>query len=171
MVRVAGLRQQLLGGVLETGPDGMLPAEQLTSISDVAHGMVSDQYKSWRTEVLPSLGAAGGAILGPDDMTPEQRAQARAHFATHVFPALTPLAVDPGHPFPHLKNKSLNIAVTLRKEGGRRRGYQREMSLAVVQVPSVLGRLVPLPSTSGRVFIPLEALIAAHVGDLFPGYA
>src|SRR5205085_20335 len=90
---------------------------------------------------------------------------------THVFPALTPLAVDPGHPFPHLRNKSINIVVTLRKEGARRRS-QRETSLAVVQVPAVLGRLVALPPSNGvgRAFIPLEALIAAHVGDLFPGY-
>ena len=169
MVRVAGLKQQQLGGVLETGPDGMLPAEQLASISDVAHGMVSDQYKSWRTEVLPSLAAAGLQILGPDDMAPDQRAAARAHFTTHVFPALTPLAVDPGHPFPHLRNKSLNIAVLLRKEGARRRS-QRETSLAVVQVPGVLGRLVALPAATGRAHVLLETLIASHVGDLFPGY-
>ena len=169
MVRVAGLKQQQLGGVLETGPDGMLPAEQLTSISEVAHGMVGDQYKSWRTEVLPALAAAALQILGPDDMTPEQRVAARGHFATHVFPALTPLAVDPGHPFPHLRNKSLNIAVLLRKEGARRRS-QRETSLAVVQVPGVLGRLVPLPAASGRAYVLLETLIASHVGDLFPGY-
>jgi polyphosphate kinase len=169
MVRVAGLKQQMLGGVVETGPDGMLAAEQLASISDVVHGMVTDQYKSWRTEVLPALASAGLNILGPDDMVPEQRAAARAHFATHVFPALTPLAVDPGHPFPHLRNKSLNIAVLLRKEGARRRS-QRETSLAVVQVPGVLGRLVPLPAASGRAYVLLETLIASHVGDLFPGY-
>jgi polyphosphate kinase len=169
MVRVAGLKQQLLGGVVETAADGMLPAEQLTAISDVAHDMVSNQYKSWRAEVLPALAAAGSAILGPDEMTPDQRAAARGHFTTHVFPALTPLAVDPGHPFPHLRNKSLNIAVLLRKEGARRRS-QRETSLAVVQVPGVLGRLVPLPAANGRAFVLLETLIAAHVGDLFPGY-
>jgi polyphosphate kinase len=102
-------------------------------------------------------------------MTPEQSSHARSHFGTHVFPALTPLAVDPGHPFPHLRNKSLNIAVLLRKEGARRRS-QRETSLAVVQVPSVLGRLVPLPAAQGRAYVLLETLIAANVGDLFPGY-
>src|SRR5262249_25811198 len=152
MVRVAGLKQQLTGGGVETGPHGMLPAlqlaaiEQLAGVDGRAHGMVAEQSRLWRGGLLPALAAVGVEILGADEMTSEQRAAARAHFATHVFPALTPLAVDPGHPFPHLRNKSLNIAVTLRKEGGRRRGGQREMSLAVVQVPGRLGRLVALPS-------------------------
>ncbi len=74
-------------------------------------------------------------------------------------------------PFPHLRSKSLNIAVTVRKQGGRRRSGLNGASLAVVQVPSVLGRLVPLPSASGRAYVFLETLIAMHLGDLFPGYA
>src|SRR5207253_3643037 len=138
---------------------------------DLAHAMVGDLYKSWRTEVLPALAAAGLQILGPDDMTPEQRVATRGHFATHVFPTLTPLAVDPGHPFPHLRNKSINVAVLLRKEGRRRRKDPRDSSLAVVQVPAVLERLVRIPSASGQAFALLEDIIAAFAGDLFPGYA
>ncbi|HJZ87556.1 MAG TPA: polyphosphate kinase 1 [Polyangia bacterium] len=171
MVRVAGLKQQLLGGVVEAPADGLLPAEQLAAISERAHTMLADQYRAWRGEILPGLASQGIAIVDPNEMTPEQRTAARAHFSTEVFPALTPLAVDPGHPFPHLRNKSLNIAVIVRKEGGRRRGVQRETLLAVVQVPAMLARLVPLPSASGRAFALLEALTAAYVGDLFPGYA
>jgi len=114
MVRVAGLQQQNLGGVAEAPADGLLPAEQLSAISERAHAMIADQYRVWQTELLPGLTAQGVAIVEPDEMTEEQRAASRAHFATQVFSALTPLAVDPGHPFPHLKNKSLNIAVTLR---------------------------------------------------------
>ena len=104
-------------------------------------------------------------------MTAEQRAAARAHYSSVVFPALTPLAVDPGHPFPHLRSKSLNIAVTVRKQGGRRRSGLNGAALAVVQVPSVLGRLVPLPSAErARLRASSETLIAMHLGDLFPGY-
>jgi polyphosphate kinase len=90
-----------------------------------------------------------------------------------VFPALTPLAVDPGHPFPHLRSKSLNIAVTVRKQSGRgrRRSGVNGTAIAVVQVPSVLDRLVPLPSAGGRAFVFLETLIAMHLADLFPGFA
>jgi polyphosphate kinase len=169
MVRVAGLKQQILGGVNETPADGLLPTEQLIGISELTHEMVSEQRATWKGEILPALTAQGIALIAPDEMSAEQRAVARVHFSTHVFPALTPLAVDPGHPFPHLRNKSINIAVILRREGARRRS-KSETSLAVVQVPGVLGRLVPLPSASGRAYVLLEALIAAHVGDLFPGY-
>jgi polyphosphate kinase len=107
-------------------------------------------------------------------MNAEQKAAAHAHFASTVFTALTPLAIDPGHPFPHLRNKSLNVAVLLRRKTRKRKRNPnpvelQQSSLAVVQLPSVLGRLVPLPSTDGRVFTMLGDLIAAYVGDLFPG--
>jgi polyphosphate kinase len=172
MVRVAGLKQQLALGIVETLADGMLPIDQLAAISEQAHGMIADVYRVWDQEIQGGLEALGVTIVQPDEMTPEQRAAARAHYSSVVFPALTPLAVDPGHPFPHLRSKSLNIAVTVRKVGGRRRtGVGQGPSLAVVQVPSVLGRLVPLPSSGGRAYIFLETLIAMHLGDLFPGYS
>jgi polyphosphate kinase len=171
MVRVAGLKQQILGGVAEAPADGMLPGDQLAAVSERTHGMVAEMYRLWRDELAPSLATCGRTLVDPAEMTAEQKQASRAHFTTHVFPALTPLAVDPGHPFPHLRNKSLNIAVLLRKEGTRRRAGLRDAPLAVVQVPSVLGRLVPLPSAQGNAFVLLEALIGAHVGDLFPGYA
>ncbi len=171
MVRVAGLKQQILGGVSDPTADGMLPAEQLAAISDRVHGIVGAQYRVWTEELLPALTANGVHILTAAGLTPEQREATRAHFVTAVFPALTPIGVDPGHPFPHLRNKSLNVAVLLQKEGKRGRRGGRPESLAVVQVPSVLPRLVPVPPADGRAYLLLEALIAAHVGEFFPGYA
>lgn len=171
MVRVAGIKQQLQGGVADLPADGMLPIEQLSAISERAHRMVDEQYRVWTRELLPLLGVNGLSVLHRDQLTPEQKTAAKSWFQSNVFPALTPLAVDPGHPFPHLRNKSLNLAVVVRRSGQRRRKELGESSLAVVQVPSVLPRLVPLPSTTGSAFLLLEELILLHVGELFPGFA
>jgi polyphosphate kinase len=173
MVRLAGLKQQQASGVAETAADGMLPADQLAVISDQVHAMVDAVYRLWREELLPKLASHGVAVLTRDKLTAEQKAAAKAYFSASVFPALTPLAVDPGHPFPHLRNKSLNVAVVLRREGPKRKRNVRETSLAVVQVPSVLSRLVTLPAPQGTVLavLPLEELISLCAGELFPGYA
>ncbi|MBK7863964.1 MAG: polyphosphate kinase 1 [Archangiaceae bacterium] len=176
MVRVAALKTQLTGGVVELPADGMLPAEQLQAISERTHQMVTEQGRIWQRELLPLLAANGLHLLERNQLSAEQKLAAKAHFQSSVFPALTPLAVDPGHPFPHLRNKSLNLVVALRREGRRRKRDvsttpSTELTMAVVQVPSVLSRLVPLPSTNGNAYLLLEELIAAHVGELFPGYA
>ena len=171
MVRVAGLKQQITGGVEETPADGMLPGEQLAAIRERARAMVAEEYRLWREEVTPLLAARGVTIVTREGLSAEQLKAARDYFSSSVFPALTPLAVDQGHPFPHLRNKSLNIAVLLRREGRRRRRETRESSLAVVQVPSVLKRLVPLPAPSGQVYLFLEELIALQAAVLFPGFA
>ncbi|XXF77050.1 polyphosphate kinase 1 [Myxococcaceae bacterium GXIMD 01537] len=171
MVRVAGLQRQLASGVAETAADGLLPAAQLAAIGARVHALLEDAYRLWREELRPGLAAAGVRVLGRDELSAEQKKAALAHFTASVFPALTPLAVDPGHPFPHLRNKSLNLAILLTREGPRRRRKVREASLAVVQVPSVLPRLVPLPVERGLGVLPLEELIALCAGDLFPGYA
>jgi len=173
MIRVAGLKQQILGEVADTQADGMTAVDQLAAISDKVHALVAEQDRIWREELCPQLAAAGVAIVSPDAFTPEQRTYARNHFTVNVFPALTPLAVDPGHPFPHLRNRSLNIAVILAKSrpGRRRARVPKEQLLAVVQVPMVLGRLVKLPSEPGKsAFALLGDVISAYVGDLFPGY-
>ena len=170
MVRVAGLKQQLASGVAEPAADGMLPAEQLTAISERVHALVEESSRLWVEELHPGLAAAGVALLTRDKLTAEQKAAARVYFNASVFPALTPLAVDPGHPFPHLRNKSLNVAVLLRREGPKRRRNMHSTSLAVVQVPSVLHRLVPVKADRGVAFLLLGELIALCAGDLFPGY-
>ncbi len=170
MVRVAGLKQQLASGVAETAADGMLPAEQLSAISERVHRLVDSASRLWVEELQPGLMAAGVCLLTRDKLTAEQKAAARTWFTTTVFPALTPLAVDPGHPFPHLRNKSLNVAVLLRREGPKRKRNVRSSSLAVVQVPSVLRQLVPMPVDKGLAFLLLGEVIALCAADLFPGY-
>jgi polyphosphate kinase len=170
MVRVAGLKQQILGGVIDAPADGLLPSEQLAAVSARVHDLVAVHDAVWREGIMPGLATAGLHLVPPSEMTPEQQQRIREHFVAHVFPALTPLAIDPGHPFPHLRNKSLNLAVLLRREGRRRRRSRAQL-IAVVQVPAVLPRVVRLPSESAAVFALLEEIIGEHARDLFPGYA
>jgi polyphosphate kinase len=187
MVRVAGLKQQLAGGVAETGPDAMLPADQLTAISERAHAVHASLYRLWREDLVPALTSNGLHLLARDHLTADQRQAARNHFLTSVFPALTPLAVDPGHPFPHLRNKSLNLAVLLTKNETTRKPAPKtrttkkpkpvaakpesSLSIAVVQVPAVLSRAVPLPCASGQAFLLLGELIGLFSAELFPGFS
>jgi polyphosphate kinase len=171
MVRVAGLKQLVAGGVVETGADGMLPTEQLAAISTRAHAMVADLYRNWQQQIAPGLAErAGLAILRPAQLGAEQKTFLEGRFRKDVWPVLTPLAVDQGHPFPVLRNRSLNLAVLLHKE--RQRVARRHAIFAVVQVPSVLPRLVevPGPAPYRTALLLLEDLITMHVGDLFPGF-
>jgi polyphosphate kinase len=180
MVRVAGVKQQVQGGVLDKTPDGMPPVDQLASIGKKAHALAVEQYRVWQD--LSALAAANGVrMLSGMDLTPEQQAAAKDHFLSQVFPALTPLAVDPAHPFPHVKNKSLNVAVRLRRKDlqvkkmkkkrvGRDAQSPSELALAIVQMPTVVARFVKLPAATGTAWLPLEDLIALHAGELFPGF-
>jgi polyphosphate kinase len=144
MVRVAGLKQQLSGNVAETPPDGLTAAEQLAAISQRTHAMVAEQYRIWRDEVAPGLASlAGVRLLRPGVLNAEQRALIIATFSREVWPVLTPLAVDSGHPFPTLRNRSLNLAISLQREKGK--VLPRRNIIAVVQVPAVLPRLFELP--------------------------
>src|SRR4051794_32478249 len=134
MVRVAGLKQQLSGNVAETPPDGLTPAEQLTAISQGAHAMVAEAYRLWREQISPGLGTTAGVrFLRPASLNVEQRALIASTFSREVWPVLTPLAVDSGHPFPTLRNRSLNLAISLQKEKGKAAAQQN--IVAVVQVP------------------------------------
>ena len=110
MVRVAGLKQMVAGGVVETGADGLLPSEQMTAIASRAQAMVSTLYQNWRDEIAPGLAGAGLAILRPSQLAPEQRAFLEGRFRKDIWPVLTPLAVDQGHPFPVLRNASASWA-------------------------------------------------------------
>jgi polyphosphate kinase len=170
MVRVAGLKQKVSNNIVDTSFDGRTPTEQLVAIAERVHALYERQYTIWDRELRPGLADKGLLLLSYGELSAEQKNAARAHFRQSVFPALTPLAVDPGHPFPHLRNKSLNVAVLLQAERSRKQAKSRENHLAVVQVPAVLPRLVKLPAEKGLVFILLEEVIAAHVGELFPGF-
>jgi polyphosphate kinase len=180
MVRVAGLKQQLSGNVAETPPDGLTAAQQLAAISARAHAMVAEQYRLWRTDIGPGLEQAGVRWRRPAQLAPEQKAAFLSYFSREVWPVLTPLAVDPGHPFPILRNRSLNLAILLHKE--REKVARRETIIAVVQVPSLLARVMDVPSAPANgapadgaaptrfSYLLLEDLIAMQAGELFPGF-
>jgi polyphosphate kinase len=170
MVRVAGLKQKIAAGVTTSSADGLLPAEVLAAVASRTHQLVELHDRTWQEELRPDLARAGHKLVTPRDFTPEQAEVARSRFTQEILPVLTPLAVDPGHPFPQLRNKSLNVALILRR-AGRKRRHDMEVLLAVVQVPSVLPRLLRLPSPTGVVHALLDEVIAAYAVDLFPGFS
>jgi polyphosphate kinase len=168
-VRVAGLKQQLDAGLEpdDYGADGMDAAEQLAAIDKRVHELVTEQYRLLNEEIFPGLAAQGIERVRIDQLTDDERLYVEKLFATSVYPVLTPLAIDPGHPFPHVHNKSLNIALRIERQDKE----QVEQMFAVVQVPSVLDRIVVLPRTEERFrFLLLEDVIAAHLGELFGGF-
>lgn len=167
-IRVAGLQQQVYAGVApqDYGADGMAPAEQLAAISRRAQELVATQYRLLREQLLPGLAAGGVERVRFEDLTDVERRHAQDLFRTSIQPVLTPLAIDPGHPFPHVHNKSLNVALTV----DRRTGRQTRRHFAVVQVPGVLDRLVIVSRGSGNVrFLLLEDLITQYLRELFGG--
>ena len=166
MVRVGGLHQKVKAGVnSSSGGDKTPPADQLRQINATVRELVAAQSKCLNEEVLPALRKGGVVIREAKELSAADTKLLRDHFRSQIFPVCTPLATDPAHPFPHLLNKSLNLAVTLKKPG------DDEPAFAVVQVPGVLQRLVPLPTADGRghAFVPLETAIRLHLPDLFPG--
>jgi polyphosphate kinase len=164
MVRVGGLLQKVQAGIARgSGADRMPPLEQLTRIGQVVRQLVAEQYRCLKQDVLPALQQEGVVVREGNDLQDVEREHLRNVFRREIFPVLTPLAIDPGHPFPHLLNKSLNLAVALRRPGLDKDAY------ALVQVPAVLPRFVALPSDKGHVFIALEAVIRLHLPELFPG--
>ena len=161
MVRVAGLRRQIAANVETTPPDGMTPAEQLAAIERTVEGLTV-QAHACLTELLQALAAHGVRLVAMDELTTGERQQMHAYFEAQVFPVLTPLAVDPGHPFPYISNLSLSLAVDLRDPDSGEGHFAR------VKVPRSLPRWVPVPGRAHH-FVPLERLIAANLADLFPG--
>jgi len=164
MIRVAGLKQQVAARVVEAGPDGMSPAEQLTAVQ-VSAGEIEQKARAlWRDELLPALSKEGIRVVPHARLDPDARARLRVEFEDRVFPVLTPLAVDPSRPFPHISNLSLNLAVVVRDTGGREH-------FARVKVPATLPQLVAAPSSGrfGHTFVLLEDLVAANLDTLFPG--
>ncbi len=160
-VRVAGLRRQCAAGVSERTADGMKPEEQLRAIAVVVDELTRRHHRVLMEEILPNLAAHGVELVSDvGELAIAEREHLARYFRENVFPVLTPLAVDPGHPFPYISNLSLSLAVVLRGQDGEDR-------FARVKVPKILPRWVPLP-TPGR-FVPLEYLIAANLDALFPG--
>jgi polyphosphate kinase len=162
-VRVAGLKQQKQMHASEAGPDGLSASEQLEAISARVRQMVDDQYRCWREQLSPALEAEGIRFHKYPDVPPEEAAFFAKFFDEQVYPVLTPLAVDPAHPFPQLLNKSLNVIVELD-------GEDLSTDVAVVQVPRILPRVVPFAGKEGNQdFVFLGHIIQRHVGALFHG--
>src|ERR1700733_1610162 len=163
-VRVAGLKQQRLSNVSAPGPDALSPSEQLAAVSVRVRKMVDDKYRLWNEDLVPNLEQNNIFFLRYDELTDEEKRYYTKYFESSVYPVLTPLAVDPVHPFPQLLNKSLNVAVELE-------GAELNTNLAVVQVPRILPRLVPYRAGKSGMYryIFIGNLIQAHVGSLFHG--
>jgi len=161
MVRVAGLRRQVAANVDRPSVDGMSPAEQLAAIERTVHELTA-LARRCLAELLPALARFGVRLVGLDDLSRVERAAVQRYFESEVFPVLTPLAVDPGHPFPYISNLSISLAVLIRDpETG-------EEHFARVKVPRSLPRWVPVEGRPNQ-FVPLEALIGANLEALFPG--
>ena len=167
MVRVAGLKQQIEADVTRLSDDGLTASEQLEAIRAAVPEMLAEARRHF-VALHDELAAAGIFLLGYADLSDAQREIADTYFATSVLPVLTPLAFDPGRPFPHISNLSMNVAIVVKGPDGEER-------FARVKVPKALPRLVPVdvPGTEGgreHSFVWLEQLIIAHLGTLFPGY-
>ena len=173
MVRVAGLKRQIEKGVIESGPDAMTPAEQLRAIRASVIRLNRAAHECWAKELVPALASAGLRIADLADLTEDQRNFANTYFQDTIFPTLTPLAFDPGRPFPHMSNLSLNLAVVLRGADGIEH-------FARVKIPDTLPQLVPVTVAAKsksrtkmqikeQVFIWLEQLVTANLSTLFPG--
>jgi len=165
MVRVAGLVGQVLSGVTEISDDGWSPSEQLVHIGHSAAELVADQQQRWR-ELRRELAEAGIRIVDVDDLSREERDWLEDYFLLNIFPILTPLAVDPAHPFPFIPNLGFTLALELKSL------VDKNPMNGLVRVPSKTERFVKLPdSTSGETrFLLLERVIIAFIGKLFPGF-
>ena len=163
MVRVGGLQQKVQAGIARgSGADRMPPAVQLERIGETVRELIAIQYRTLNDEILPALRDKGIVIRRTTDLNADGRKYLRTVFREQIFPVLTPLAIDPGHPFPQLLNKTLNLAVVLRRPG------DPDPLFAVVQAPGVLSRFVALAGDSVAL-VPLEDVIRLHLGELFPG--
>src|SRR5580765_8586382 len=168
-IRVSGLKEQIkLAAATTLGPDGMKPLDVFRQVSARAQGIVEKQYRLFNEEVLPALAKEGIRFLRRAEWTPAQQEWVRDYFFREMMPVLTPIGLDPAHPFPRVFNKSLNFAVEL--EG--RDAFGRDSRAAIVQAPRVLPRVIRLPRevTNGpNDFIFLTSVLHAHVGELFAG--
>ena len=160
MVRVAGLKRRIATGIAVRAANGHTPREVLENIWERAHAIQREQAQVFHTDVLPGLLEAGIELLRWQDLTENERSEMDRFFDAQVFPVLTPLAVDPSHPFPYISGLSLNLAVVVRNPVSGTELFAR------VKVPPSLPRFVQV---APQRFVPLEDVIGAHLDDLFPG--
>jgi polyphosphate kinase len=168
-IRVAGVKEQIKLGAPGDGPDGVSPREVFTAISREAHDIVARQYRLLNDTLLPALDVEGIRFVRRTELNESQTKWVKDYFFREMMPVLTPIGLDPAHPFPRVNNKSLNFAVEL--EG--RDAFGRDSRAAIVQAPRILPRVIKFPaelvSGSDSTFIFLTSILHTHVGELFAG--
>ena len=165
MVRVAGLKAQLEAGVTTPSIDGLSPARQLTAIKERSKTLIDGQYVIWRT-LRGLLSREGMSVVGEGQLDDDERAWLAGHFEREILPLLTPMAIDPAHPFPFIPNFGFGLALKLIGEGGE------EPAHAIIRLPQQTDRFIRLPgdARSRSRFLPLEQAVRMHLKDLFPGF-
>ncbi len=169
-IRVATLRHQQQYGGWVPGPDGMSPGEALNRVRSRALDLVAAQYELWNKTLRPALASNGVRLITREEWNPKQRAWLKEYFREQILPVLSPLGLDPAHPFPRILNKSLNIAVVLKGKDA----FGREGHMAIVRAPRSLPRIIQLPAeldddASSQEFVFLSAILHEFVEELFPG--
>lgn len=167
-IRVSGLKQQVAYGSESTGPDQLTPVEQLRRISDISHDLVREQYRVLNEELIPLLAEEDIHFLKRAQWNTRQAAWVKRYFNRELMPVLSPIGLDPSHPFPRILNKSLNFLVSL--EG--KDAFGRNSAIAIVQAPRALPRIINIPESHAggpHEFVFLSSIIHAHVDDIFPG--
>ncbi|MEY4168162.1 MAG: hypothetical protein RIR52_1986, partial [Acidobacteriota bacterium] len=165
MVRISGLQEQLKANPQLHSPDGLTPATQLRMISERLRGLISLQTRCLREQILPGLERSGVRVIPYSRLSEQQRESLQSLFNERIFPILTPLSVDPSHPFPYISNISLNLGILVIPESPR---GDEELRFARVKLPPNVPRLIPVEG-DGFGFVLLEEVIAAHIENLFPG--
>ena len=160
-VRVAGLKEQLAAGIVTASPDGRSPGEQLREIQVRVNGLIELQATLYEEQIRPAIEAEGLTVVDWKNLSRKDRKQLRSHYQAQIEPALTPLALDPAHPFPWISNLSLNLGLLVLDESTGLKRFAR------VKIPPALPRLIALPD--GARWLPIEQLISARVDELFPG--
>ncbi len=175
MVRVAGLRQQVQANVSKTPADGMTPAEQIAALQQKISPLLQEQRRCWQQDIKPALREQGIFVMrGYDELNPDEQHCMREHFRDEIFPILTPLAVDPGRPFPHISNLSLNLAVSLTNNKGQSRFARLKVPVGTnlprfLHVSEIMRRYTDVEPRSPHVYIYLSEVIRANLDLLFPG--
>ncbi len=173
MVRVSGIRKMVEARIMEVSPDGMTPPVELAALRKLSQELMAEARRCYQRKLLPKLDKTGIHVIDYQNLNKTQKERVDTYFKEVIYPVLTPLALDPGHPFPHISNLSLNLAIVIRDKKGNEK-------FARLKVPDTLPRLLPIKRSSGGVrkdgtiphkhyFVWLEQVIAANLDNLFPG--